>query len=155
MMSEAASPISIPARLGVVQRVLPVYRVPFFEALATACTGGLGVFAGQPRPDEAIESADNLQTARSFPAKNRHYFNKQLYLCAQFGLTRWLTDWQPDVLILEANPRYVSSPAAIRWMHRQQRPVIGWGLGAPASSTGRGRVCAQPPDAGLSNHLMR
>ncbi|MEM5774226.1 MAG: glycosyltransferase family 4 protein, partial [Anaerolineaceae bacterium] len=29
---------------------------------------------------------------------------------------------------------YLTSPAAARWMRRQKRPVIGWGLGAPASS---------------------
>ena len=40
----------IPLRLGLVQRVLPSYRVPFFDALARACAGGLGLFAGQPRP---------------------------------------------------------------------------------------------------------
>lgn len=133
-MVEPSPSTTIPARLGIVQRVLPVYRVPFFEALAAACQDGLGVFAGQPRPDEAIESADSLQTARLFPAKNRHYFRDKWYLCAQFELTDWLTDWQPDVLILEANPRYLSSPAAVRWMHRQHRPVIGWGLGAPLSN---------------------
>ncbi len=46
----------IPVRLGLVQRVLPDYRALFFDTLAGACPQGLGVFAGQPRPDEAIES---------------------------------------------------------------------------------------------------
>ena len=41
-------------KLGLVQRVLPVYRAPFFDALASACTGGLDVFAGQPRADGSI-----------------------------------------------------------------------------------------------------
>ena len=81
-MVEPSPSTTIPARLGLVQRVLPVYRVPFFEALAEACTGGLGVFAGQPRPDEAIESADSLQIARLFPAKNRHYFHNRIYTYA-------------------------------------------------------------------------
>ena len=35
---------------------------------------------------------------------------------------------------MEANPRYLSTPSAIRWMHRRARPVIGWGLGLPPLS---------------------
>jgi hypothetical protein len=46
-------------------------------------------------------------------------------------LLDWLEAWQPDVLIVEANPRYRSTPAAVRWMHARRRPVLGWGLGAP------------------------
>jgi glycosyltransferase involved in cell wall biosynthesis len=37
-------------------------------------------------------------------------------------------------LIVEANPRYLSTPAAVRWMHARGRMVIGWGLGAPKQS---------------------
>jgi glycosyltransferase involved in cell wall biosynthesis len=121
----------IPLRLGVVQRVLPGYRVPFFDALARACAGGLGLFAGQPRPVEMIESGAPPQVARFFPAHNHHLFSGSLYLCWQGGLLRWLEDWQPDVLVLEANPRYLALPAALRWMHARRRAVIGWGLGAP------------------------
>ena len=32
---------------------------------------------------------------------------------------------------MEANPRYLRTPRAVRWMHARRRPVIGWGLGAP------------------------
>jgi glycosyltransferase involved in cell wall biosynthesis len=35
---------------------------------------------------------------------------------------------------MEANPRYLSSPAAAEWMHERDRPAIGWGLGAPPAS---------------------
>jgi len=35
---------------------------------------------------------------------------------------------------VEANPRYLSTPSAVRWMHKQNRPVIGWGLGSPPVS---------------------
>ncbi len=36
-------------RLGVQQRVLPSYRVPFFDSLAQVFPQGVSVFAGQPR----------------------------------------------------------------------------------------------------------
>ena len=45
-------PPSFEGRLGLVQRVLPAYRAPFFEALAQRCAGGLGLFAGQARAEE-------------------------------------------------------------------------------------------------------
>ena len=123
-----------PSRLGLQQRVLPRYRADFFDALAQACAGGLSVFAGQPRPNEAIESAGSLQAARIAPARNLHLLGGRAYLCAQPGLLRWLASWDPQALVVEANPRYLSTPAAVRWMHRRRRLVVGWGLGAPAVS---------------------
>jgi glycosyltransferase involved in cell wall biosynthesis len=127
MMSESFS-----GRLGLVQRVLPSYRAPFFDTLAACCDGGLDVFAGQPRADEAIASAATLQRAHLTTARNIHILStsSRYYFCYQRGLIDWLKDWDPDVLILEANFRYLSSPAALRWMHARQRPMIGWGLGA-------------------------
>lgn len=124
-----------PGRLALIQRVVPTYRAPFFDHLASACEGGLSVFAGQPLALETIAIASLLQTAQLIAAKNIHIFNPQhpLYFCYQRGLLNWLETWNPDALILEANFRYLSSPAAIRWMKKRTRPIIGWGLGAPLS----------------------
>jgi len=117
-------------KVGLQQRVLPSYRVPFFEALAAACRGGLSVFAGQPRPNEAIQPAEQLTKAHYVPARNLHLLGGPLYMCWQRGLLPWLQVWDPQALIVEANPRYLSTPRAVDWMHARQRPVIGWGLGA-------------------------
>jgi len=121
-------------RLGLVQRVLPVYRALFFDALAAACTSGLGVFAGEPRPNESIVSAKELNTARWTHADNLHLLRGPFYLCYQRGLMDWLREWQPAALIVEANPRYLATSSAMKWMHTQNKPVIGWGLGSPPSS---------------------
>lgn len=43
----------------------------------------------------------------------------------------WLQDWDPNALIVEANPRYLSTRRAVRWMRARGRPILGWGLGAP------------------------
>ncbi len=126
-------------RLGVQQRVLPIYRVPFFEALAEACSGGMSLFAGLPRRREAIAVAAGLSEGRYVRARNVHILSGPLYFCYQRGLLDWLETWRPDALILEANPRYLSTPGAIRWMKRLHRPVIGWGLGAPPLSGPLGR----------------
>lgn len=130
---------NFPGKLAVQQRVLPSYRAPFFDSLASACDGGMSLFAGLPRPSEGIATTQELQVARYGSGKNIHLLGGGLYLCYQQGLLDWLKEWNPDALIMEANPRYLSTPAAIRWMREQDRPVIGWGLGAPPASGFRER----------------
>lgn len=118
-------------RVALQQRVLPEYRVAFFNALGSACPAGLEVFAGLPRRNEAIATGEQLTSAGFVRARNMHLFSGKTYFCVQYGFQRWLEQFQPQVLIVEANPRYLSTPAAIQWMHHHHRPVIGWGLGAP------------------------
>ena len=122
-----------PSRVGLQQRVVPSYRGVFIDTLAKACEGGLSVFAGRPLPEEGIEPVEDLQIARLVHAKNRNFVDpgSSLYICWQNGFIKWLEAWQPEVLIVEANPRYPNTRKAIAWMHNQRRKVIGWGLGAP------------------------
>lgn len=122
-----------PGRLAIQQRVLPAYRAAFFDLLAAACDGGLSVFAGRPRPMEAI-GAGELKVAVHAAARNLHLLGGPLYLCIQGGLLEWLADWDPAALIVEANPRYLKTSRAVRWMKARRRPVVGWGLGAPLPS---------------------
>lgn len=117
-------------KLGVQQRVLPSYRVPFFDLLAGHCADGMSLFAGQARPVEMI-AGGTTQVARHIEARNLHLFGGAFYLCHQTNFIQWLADWNPDALIVEANPRYLATPAAVSWMHARGRKVIGWGLGAP------------------------
>lgn len=119
-----------PGKLGVQQRVLPSYRVPFFDLLGSACEGGMSLFSGLPLPGEGIQTAGKLKHANYEVGRNIHILGGGLYLCHQPGLINWLEGWDPDALIVEANPRYLATPAAVRWMHRRGRPVLGWGLGS-------------------------
>jgi glycosyltransferase involved in cell wall biosynthesis len=118
-------------RLAIQQRVFPNYRMPFFSSLALNCPGGMELFSGKPRPSEAIETADHLNAGRYVKAQNIHILKGSVYACLQPGILDWLEKFQPDVLIVEANPRNISTPTAVRWMHARNHPVIGWGLGAP------------------------
>ncbi len=120
-----------PGKLALQQRVLPMYRAPFFDLLASACDGGMSLFTGMPRVDEGVIMAKTLQVARYTLGKNIHLFNGGSYLCYQRGLKNWLEAEKPDALIVEANLRYLSTPSAVQWMHERKKPVIGWGLGAP------------------------
>jgi len=122
-----------PGRLGLQQRILPTYRAPFFDALASSCQRGLSVFAGFPLPEESIHTTERLTQAQYVWAANHHLLKpgSPFHLCWQAGLIEWLESWQPDVLIVEANSRYLSTRKAISWMHSRGLPVVGWGLGAP------------------------
>jgi glycosyltransferase involved in cell wall biosynthesis len=121
-------------KLAIQQRVLPTYRAQFFDILAQVCEGGVYVCAGLPRPVESIVVTGAMQSAHYAYIRNIHLFRGPLYFCYQPGLTAWLSDCDPDGLILEANPRYLAMAAAVRWMKRRGRPVLGWGLGAPDSA---------------------
>ena len=119
-------------RLAIQQRVLPSYRTPFFKLLAQSCSGGLGIFAGKPTAAENISTATQINNVQLVPANNWHIMNinSALYQCWQPGIIHWIKHWQPDALIVEANPRYPSNRSAVRWMRSRGRPVLGWGLGA-------------------------
>lgn len=119
--------------LGIQQRVLPAYRIPFFDMLAQEYAGKVSIFYGLPRAHEMLETNAVPQVALHTKGNNLHIFTGKFYLCWQLGLMRWLKQWQPDVLIMEANPRYPASRQAIRWMKKHQRKVIGWGLGSPTT----------------------
>ncbi|MGD0750196.1 MAG: glycosyltransferase family 4 protein [Anaerolineales bacterium] len=124
-------PTSFPGKLALQQRVLTAYRAPFFDALAQTCQGGLSVCAGLPRPQESIAVTDQFHFAEFVSVQNRHLLQGSFYLCYQQGLRAWLENCSPDALIVEANPRYLATPAAVRWMKRRGKSVLGWGLGAP------------------------
>lgn len=117
-------------KLALQQRVLPSYRVPFFDLLASHCQNGMTLFAGEARPEEMIVGG-KTQVATLVEAQNVHLLNGKFYLCYQKGFINWIEESNPNALIVEANPRYLSTPAAVNWMHKRGKKVIGWGLGAP------------------------
>jgi len=138
--------IRFTGKLALQQRVLPNYRAPFFDLLASACDGGMSLFTGLPRAGEGIVLADKLQVTSYTLGRNVHLLGGPFYLCYQQGLMDWLKEWNPDALIMEATPRYLSTPSAVKWMRQQKKPVIGWGLGAP--SPNRAERSASEDEAG-------
>ena len=117
--------------IAYLQRILPSYRGPFFDLLATACTGGVSVLHGEPMVDEGIRCDTNLRIAKQHPTRNRYVRIGPGYLCLQSDVVPWLERVQPDVLIAEANPRILSTARASNWMRRRGKPVLGHGLGVP------------------------
>ncbi len=120
-------------RIGLIQRVLAGYRVPFFDLLAERFDGQLSIFAGSPRPEEMIDTSVRPAIAKIYPADNLHLMHGKSYLCFQRKITAWLREWDPEALIVEANLRYPLTWQALRWMQQRGRPLVGWGLGTGAS----------------------
>ncbi len=117
-------------RVGIQQRKVPHYRLPFFDGLARRCQGGLQLFHGDPLPSEGVGGgAAPLQVATAVHAHNVYLGRGRSHLCWQRGLFRWLRAWAPDVLIVEANPRILSTYFTVPFMKARRRPVVGWGLG--------------------------
>ncbi|PWH16587.1 MAG: hypothetical protein DDG59_09255 [Anaerolineae bacterium] len=89
-----------------------------------------------------IRPAHAIPNAHFQPGINLHFFHPvhPLYLCWQLGLIRWLGAWQPQVLIVEANPRYLATRLAVSWMRQRGGKIIGWGLGAPPLRGVSGRL---------------
>jgi glycosyltransferase involved in cell wall biosynthesis len=121
----------VDVRVGLQQRIFPSYRKALFEQLAMACGDGFCLFAGQARTEEHVSSAENLTHGEYMAANNLHIGHGKVYFCVQTNILAWLRQWQPQVLIMEANPRYLSSYAALRWAKKHGVKVIGWGLGVP------------------------
>ncbi len=119
----------LPDRVGLQQRVLPMYRAAFFDSLAGALPGSLSVFAGTPFPGEGNPQAAALHTARWIRAENRKIGLGRLSFLWQSGWRGWIEAADPETLILEANPRYLTNVRLMRWMKARGRPVIGWSLG--------------------------
>jgi glycosyltransferase involved in cell wall biosynthesis len=122
-------------RVAILQHWLAPYRVPFFDLLASRCTGGLSIAAGhdfEGRPSHANE----LRVARFKPLVNRRWLPGRFEFVTQQGVADWLDGWKPDVLVATINPRMLSVPRACRWMRRHGGHVIGWGLGGMAVQPG-------------------
>lgn len=134
---------TFPGKVGLQQRVLPDYRVPFMDLLSESCRGGLHVFAGHPSPGEGIRSAHRLLRAEWKRVENRYLGTGPLRFLRQPALLPWLNELRPDALILESNPRYLTNWRAADWMKEYGRPVLGWGLGVPQRG-GLGGALARP-----------
>jgi len=130
-------------KVALQQRVIPNYRVPFFEKLGQRPEIELSIYSGLPRPQEMIEIAKNISDVKFVTGKNIHLFDKRFYVCLQPGIHQWLRKFDPDVVILEANPRYLSSRKAIRWIKKRGKGLIGWGLGVPNHSSKLSKIVSK------------
>jgi glycosyltransferase involved in cell wall biosynthesis len=116
-------------RLGIVQRMVPEYRAPLFDRLAAEDGVFVSVFAGAAGDGEGVREAGALAHALWRRARNRHARTPIGDFVVTGGVLRWLADFAPDALIIEANPRLSAAWTTIAWAKANRVPAIGWGLG--------------------------
>lgn len=121
----------MPIRLAIQQRVIPAYRAPFLELLSSQPNLELGVFAGAPRENERINYVKQISHVDFQFSSNIHILNGGFYFCVQPSFKNWIRNWNPNILIVEANPRYLSTTGVVKWMRKNSKSVLGWGLGVP------------------------
>ena len=123
-------------RAGIAQRLLQPYRINVYDMIASHCEKGLSVFASRIDTNKQQLPGDNLRVAQFSPAYNRYFLGGKFDLCWQAGIFDWLKSRKPDVVVVEANPRNLSTPLMIRWLHNRGCRVIGHGLGVMPLTSG-------------------
>jgi len=118
-----------------VQRILPPYRLRFFQRLALSPVFRLRVAYGCASKGSALESIANPPGLSTVPLCN-------FYLCVsgkervvyQRGLLAQLHSGQYDMVIAEFNPRIISNMFACIYAQRSQARFIWWGHGTSPRS---------------------
>ena len=113
------------------QRIAASYRKPFFELLASRCDGSLTVLAGDldERMGEGITTFDDLSTANLIKLETVYRGSGVAYRYYQPTLLDHLSEQRPEIVVSEANPRFVDMKSVIRNVHGLGSPVVGWGAG--------------------------
>ena len=75
-----------PGKLALQQRVLPIYRAPFFDLLASACERWDESVHRFAASGEGITVAEQLQITNYKLGRNIHLLSGIFYLCYQRGL---------------------------------------------------------------------
>ena len=89
--------------MGLLQTTIPDYRVPVFEGVRARLDGGLSIFAGTEDFGEGVRLAPELTDV----VVVTNHFIAGRRLVWQGGSIRAVT--KPDTLVLELNPRILSS----------------------------------------------
>lgn len=127
------------SRVTVVQRVLPAYRIPLFELLSRHDSVELTVVHGQPLSEEAITGNEQHQLHTTEVRNLYRKGGRTFKAVHQRGIVSAVRASNPEVVIVEANPR-LSSAYLVPWaMRRMEVPVIGWGLGLVSGPVGSSR----------------
>ena len=122
-------PVRFPGSICIRQRILPQYRVPFFDLLAARCDGGLWVVAGVADQHESVDSERRLQVAKLVPVVNKQSGAGVFTRYRQPGLLEHLRKQEPDAFVTVANPRLRDMKKIVRHVRSNGIPAIGWGIG--------------------------
>ena len=119
-------------RVALQDLVMPLYRRPIYEMLGERIQRGFGVFTGVSvlNRTRGVVMSEELDVTEHVKPPNRHFGYGAFEVVWQQGLSKWLSEFRPDVFIAAANPRTLSTNLGRRWAQKQGIPVLGWGLGS-------------------------
>lgn len=117
-----------PWEILVVQRIVPHYRVPFFQRLAASERVHLRLAYGRERRNSALESIQEVPGVRRYALRNSYLAGKDT-LVYQWGLSGLVARTACDAIIAEYNPRIVSNVLACFQARRLKIPFLWWGQG--------------------------
>ena len=116
-------------RVVIVQRVLAPYNVALYRGLADR-GAAVTVVHGQPQVGEFFPPIKaELFPARAQPLTNG-YLGSPWSACWQHGLIRAVLRERPTVVVVEGNPRMVSTLILLIVLHFRRVPALWWTLGA-------------------------
>lgn len=122
-----------PIRIAIIQRVCKAYRIGLFQRLMALDGCTLRIFYGDDDPspqNEKIRSNGDLSDIDTLKLPTKFYRLGTRTLIHQQGLFNALDDFQPDVIICEAESHFLANLKVI--VYRRKRPHVGliqWTLG--------------------------
>ena len=127
---------TIPSRIAIVQRTLPHYRVPTFDALMRIAAPGSVLLHGDVKsmlqPKQTAFDGHVSFSRRALPAWFMHLRirGKLFFPVFMPGLYRALAETNPDVILTEGESNLLNDLVVARYAKRAGVPYVWWGLGA-------------------------
>lgn len=130
------------SRVLIVQPCLPEYRVPLFDGLFRIYGPSFKIICGQFDPATGATSTANLPTYAASQANIRAFFGNRLFWQE---LTPHVRDLEKgDVLVVNGNPRYLSTLWWTQTLRLRGVRVLWWGHGwTPGSNRIRALIRRQ------------
>lgn len=119
-----------PVSVLIQQRVLPHYRVGFFEALRPR-VGNLAIIAAAPSEAEGIVGPTREVNFKWIQSGNTSFglYGSEVWWSKRFLRAACREQNAVDVVVVEANPRNLSAFAILSLPRRLRPPIVIWGLG--------------------------
>ena len=136
----------------ILQRILPPYRLAFFQALACSPDFALTLAYGQASQESALESVPNPVGIQTEPVVNA-YYGKNERIVLQSGVLPLLRSGRYTTVVAEFNPRILTNVLACLSARRRGLKFLWWGHGIRPKS-GRFERGIYRWLAGLANGLI-
>ena len=115
-------------RVLILQRILPPYRLGFFQRLSQSDRLDVTLAYGDASKASSLESLVDPPGVRRVPVHNR-YVGKDEMIATQSQTVRLVNSGQFDAVIAEFSPRILTNLLAYRAAVRRGIPFLWWGHG--------------------------